>query len=131
MSISLSIDITGVHHPLNSIGIMASKRAGSKHTIESAIRDVVEQVSMSLPIYEDTKLFIEKEINIKWKDINDIFSSTFEENLEDHKVYVNIHKSSLYQIACKYPAFPCAKMIHWAVSHTDPETMVLSSVSGT
>ena len=27
--------------------------------------------------------------------------------------------------------FPCADMIHLTVSHTDPETMTLSSVSGT
>lgn len=86
---------------------------------------------MSLPIYEDTKLFIDKEIKIKWQDINDIFPGTFEENLEDHRVYVIIHKSGLYRVACRYPAFPCTNMIHWIVLHTDSETMVLSNVNGT
>lgn len=45
---------------------MASKRVGSKDTIGSAIGDVVEQVSMSLPIYNDTKLLIDKNIMLKW-----------------------------------------------------------------
>jgi len=109
---------------------MASKREGSNDTVESTTRDVVEQVYMSLPIYEDTNFFIDKEIKIKWQDINDIFSGTFEENMEDHKVYVNIHKSGLYWVACRYPTFPCTDMIHWIVSQTDLEAMVLSSASG-
>jgi len=75
---------------------MASKREGLKDTVESATRDVVEKVSMSLPIYEDTKLFIDKDIKMKWKDINDTFLGTFEEDLEDRRVYVNIHKFALY-----------------------------------
>ena len=90
---------------------MASKRACSKDTIESTTRYVVEKVSISLSIYEDTKLFIDKEIKITWKEINDIFSGTFEENLEDRRVYVNIHNSSLYWFSCRYPAFPCVDMI--------------------
>lgn len=39
---------------------MASKRDGSKDTVERITRDMVEQVSMSLPVYTDTHLFIEK-----------------------------------------------------------------------
>jgi len=110
---------------------MASKRVESKDTIEREIGDMFEQISMSFPIYEDTMLFIYKDIKIKWKNINGIFSSTFEDNLEDHRVYVNIHKSGLYQVACRYPALPCIDMIHWTVSHTDLEKMLLSCVSGT
>lgn len=68
---------------------MASKRGGSKDTVENATRDVIEEVSMRLPIYEDTRFFINK-------DINDTFSGTSDENLEDCKVYVSIQKFSLY-----------------------------------
>jgi len=85
---------------------------------------------MIFHIYEDTKLFIGKEIKMKWQDINDTFSSIFEVNVEDCRVYVNIHKSRLYWIAYRYPAFPCMDMIHWIVLHTDPVTMVLRSISG-
>lgn len=122
--------ITSVQQSLSSIGTMASKRVGSKDTIGSATGDVVEQMSMRLPIYEDTKIFIDKGIKMKWQGIKDIFSGTFEENLEDRKDYVNIHKFGLYRIACRYPTFPCAYKIHRIVLHTDPETMSLSSVSG-
>ena len=62
---------------------MASKREGSKETIESTTGYVFEKVYMSFLIYEDTTLFIDKEINIKWKDVNDIFLGIFEDNLED------------------------------------------------
>lgn len=99
MSVSLSPGILGVFLPLSNTGSMASKRSRSKDTVESATGDVVEQVSMRFPIYEDTNLFIDKEIKMKWKDINDISLGTFEENLEDRRIYVNIHKSGLYWIA--------------------------------
>ena len=52
---------------------------------------------------------------MKWKDINDASSGTFEENIEDHMVYANIHKSALYRIAWRYPVFPCADMIDWSI----------------
>lgn len=82
-------------------------------------------------IYEDTKLIVYKDINVKWKVVNDSFSGTFGGDLEYHQVYVNIHKFGLYQIACRYPMLPCMDMIHWVASHTDLLTITLSSVSGT
>lgn len=109
---------------------MASKRDGSKDIVERSTEDVVEQGSVSLPVYIDTHLFIEKDIKITWKDINTIFLAIFEENLEDRQVYVNIHKLGLYKVACRFPVFPCADVIHWIVSHTDPKTMILRSMSG-
>lgn len=108
---------------------MASKREGSKDTNKSAIGAAAERVSSSLLIYEDTKLILDKDIKLKWQEVNDAFTGTFGEDLEDHQVYMNIHKSDLYQIACKYPAFPCVYMIHWIVSLTDPKTTTLNSVS--
>lgn len=117
-------------HLLSSIGNMASKRARSKDIVRSSTRDVVEQVSMSLLVYIETHMFIEKDIKITWQDINTIFTGNFEENLEDWQVYVNIHKSRLYKVACKYHTFLCTDVIHWIISHTDPETMILINVSG-
>ena len=109
---------------------MASRRDGSKDTVERSTGDVVEQLSMSLPIYTNTHQFIDKYINITWKYINNTFTSSFEENMEDQHVYVNIHKSGFYKVAWRYPNLPCANVIQWIVSHTDPEMMILSSVSG-
>lgn len=91
---------------------MASKIAQSKETVEIATRDVVEKLSMSLTIYEDTNLVKDREIKMKWQDINDMFSSTFEENPEDYRLYVNVHKSSLYRISYMYPTFPYVDVIH-------------------
>lgn len=118
----MSPDIASVHPPLSSSRSMGFERAGSKDTDESITREIVERVSTSFPIYEYTKL--------KWKEVNDAFASTFGEDLEDFQVYVNIHKSILYNIACKYPMFPCAYMIHCIISHTDRDTMTLSNVRG-
>ena len=83
MSVDLSPGIRGVHQSLISTCTMASKRAGSKVTIKSVTRDVVKQVSMRLLIYEDMKMFIDKEIKMKWQEINEIFSCTFDDNMED------------------------------------------------
>lgn len=91
---------------------MASKRARSKDTVESITRDVVEQGSMSLPMYTDTHMFIEKDIKIAWKDINTIFLGSSEENLKDQQVHANTLKSELYKVSCRFPVFPCADVIH-------------------
>lgn len=110
---------------------MVSKRDGSKDTVESSTRDVVEHVSMNLPIYAKTQLFIEKDMKLTWKKIKDIFTGSFKEYMEDWQVCVNIHKLGLYKVACRYLVFPWADIIHWIFSHTNPETMALSSSSGT
>lgn len=96
MHVVISPGIVGVRPSLSSSGSMASKTTGSKDTKESTTRDVVEQVSISFPIYEDTKLLVDKYIKMKWQDINDEFSGTFGKDLGEHRVYVNIHKSVLY-----------------------------------
>lgn len=62
---------------------MASKRVGSKDTDRSATGLTVERVFASLLIYEDTKLILEKEIKLKWQEVNDAFVGTFGEDLED------------------------------------------------
>lgn len=67
---------------------------------------------MSFPFYVDAHLVIEKDMKIKCKDIKTIFVGTFEENLEDRHVYVNIHKSGLYKVAHRYPTFMYANMLH-------------------
>jgi len=46
---------------------MASKRTGSQDTNGNAARATVEQVSSSLSIYEDTKLYLDKDIKLKWQ----------------------------------------------------------------
>lgn len=70
-------------------------------------------------------------MNITWQEIKDIFAGSFEEDMEGRQVYVNIQKSGLYMIACRYLVFLCTDIIHWVVSHIDPETMTLSNTSGT
>ena len=127
MHVAMSPDLVGVFLPLSNSGIMACKRVGSKDTDRSATGVVVGQVSTSFPIYEDTKLIVEKDMKLKWQEVNDAFTGTFGEYLKDCQVYVNIHKFDLYQITCSYPVFPCMNMIHWVVSHTDLKTMTLSS----
>lgn len=70
---------------------MASKRVGSQDTGGNVVGAIVEQVPSSLPIYEDTKMFLDKDIKMKWKEVNEAFVGTFEEGLENYQVYVNIH----------------------------------------
>jgi len=73
MHITLSLDLSRVHLPLDSLGSIASKRAGSKDTDGSATGEMVERVSASLLIYEDTKIILDKDINLKWQEVNDAF----------------------------------------------------------
>ena len=61
----MSLDIASVRLSLSSFGLMASKRGGSKDINGSATREEVERVSMSVSIYEDTKLIADKDIKLK------------------------------------------------------------------
>ena len=62
---------------------MSSKRTGSEDTDGVAARTTVEQVSSSMPIFEDTKLYIDKDIKMKWQEVNETFAGTYGEYLED------------------------------------------------
>jgi len=104
----MSLDIGDVFPSLNSSFSLASNRVGSKDTNGSVTRDAIKRVSMIFMIYEDTKLIIDKDIKLKFQEINDSFLVTFLEYIEYCKVYVNIHKSGLYQIRCRCHAFPYA-----------------------
>ena len=75
---------------------MASKRIGSQDTDGVLAGGEVELVSSSLPIYEDIKLYLDKGIKLKWQLVNEAFTGTFREDLEDRQGYVNIQKSGLY-----------------------------------
>ena len=70
---------------------MASKRTGSQDADGNAAGATVEKVSSILPIYEDTKLYLDRDIKMKWQEVNETFADTFGEHLEDHQVYMNIH----------------------------------------
>lgn len=83
MHITMSLDIAGVRSSLKNLGSMVSKRVVSKNTDRSATIVVVEWVSTSLPIYEDTNLVLDKDIKLKWQEVNDAFSSIFGEDLKD------------------------------------------------
>jgi len=84
MHVALSLDLVVLHPPLSSTGSMVSKRLGLKDTGGSTTREAVERVSTSLLIYEDTKLIVDKDIKLKWKEVNDVFASTLGEDLGDH-----------------------------------------------
>jgi len=111
MHVTMSLDTVCIRMSLSSSGSMASKRTRSKDINKRATRATVERVSTSLSTYEDIMMIIDKDIKLKWKEVNDTFSGTFGEDREDRQVYVNIHKYGLYQIACRYPTFPCVDMI--------------------
>ena len=67
MSVSMYIGIKGVHLSLDITITMAFKRGESKDTIESTTWVAAKQVSMILPTYEDIKLFMDKDIKIRYR----------------------------------------------------------------
>lgn len=86
---------------------------------------------MNLPVYADTQLLIEKESDMTWQKVNEAFSArSFKENLEDRQVYINVQKSGSTKFACRYLTFPCADIVSWRVSHTDPKNMTLNNGNG-
>jgi len=83
------------HFRFSSVSL-SSKRIGSQDTDGVAAGAVVGQGSSTLSIYEDTMLYLEKDIKLKWKEVNETFAGSFGEYLEYCWVYMNIQKSALY-----------------------------------
>lgn len=69
---------------LRSTKSMASQRVGSHDIDENIATAVAEKVSSSLPIYEYRKLYLDRGIKLKWKEVNETFAGPSEEGLEDH-----------------------------------------------
>lgn len=61
---------------------MDFKRTESQDTSGVAAGRTVEQVSSSLSRYEDIKLYLDKEIKLKWQEVNEAFTNTFGEDLK-------------------------------------------------
>ena len=40
-------------------------------------------MSFGLPIYKDTKLYLDKDIKLKWQEVNETYAGTFEEYPKD------------------------------------------------
>jgi len=73
-------------------------------------------------------MFVEKESDITWEKVNEIFwARTFKVDLEYQYVYVNIQKLGLQRIACRYLAFLCAYIVSWILPHANPKTIPLNS----
>lgn len=53
----------------------------------------------------------------------------FKLDLEYRHVYINVQRSGLHKLACRYPAFPCAHIVNQILSHTDSKTMTINSAS--
>ena len=63
---------------------MEPKRSASKETTKINIGEAVESTPMKFLVYSDTQLFIEKESDITWKEVNETFSArSFKPNLEE------------------------------------------------
>lgn len=117
MHVSMSPYLVGVRPPLSSSGSMASKRAGSKDTDGSATRTKIEWVSTSFLIYEDTKLIVDKDIKLKWQEVNDAFAGTFWEDLKDANsmwTFTSLSYTGLHA------GIPCSHAWTWYIllSHT-------------
>lgn len=60
---------------------MASKRTTSQDTNGNAAEATIEEVSPSLSIYEYSKLYLDKDIKLKWQEVNETFAITFGEKI--------------------------------------------------
>ena len=54
----------------------------------------------------------------------------FVEDLEDVHAYINIKKSRMHRIACRFLIMPCAKVIEWIITHMDDSHLMICSESG-
>jgi len=127
----LSLYLSDVHPHLSSIWWIASKRVGSQDTDGNAARAAVERVSSSLLIYEDTKLFLDKDIEMKCQEVNEHLQDLLKKTSNTVRCMwtftspacIELHANTLRSHAWTWK--------HWIVSQNDPKTMTLSSVNGT
>lgn len=110
---------------------MAPKRFFQKDTTWSSIGKAIESNPVNFLIFSNTQLFIEKELDITWQKVNEVLSlKSFKIDLEDRQVYVDVQRSGLHKIACRYPIFPCADIVSSIFSWTNNKTMTLNNSSG-
>jgi len=63
---------------------MTPKRHISKDTIKSSTGEAVESTPIYLSFYLETQLFVERELDITWKKVNEILLvRTFKEDMEN------------------------------------------------
>jgi len=67
MSVVMFPSIIDVPLSLNNTSTIAFRRAESKDTVESTMGVAAKKVFMSLPSYENIKLFIDKDIKMIWQ----------------------------------------------------------------
>lgn len=78
----------------------------------------LEVTKSNIPIYVDIECFTEKMTNVTWSKIYNMFmQDTFPKDLEDVHAYININKSRIHGIACKYLVMPCVEAIQWITIH--------------
>jgi len=55
---------------------------------------------------------------------------TFLETLEDIQLYINIKKSRMHKVTCRFSFIPYAEMIGWIITDMDESHLVRRSESG-
>jgi len=71
--------------------------------------EAVEVTKPTIPVYVDTKCFIDESTKVTWNGIKDTFmQKQFVENLKDLEAYINIRSFRMHRITCKFLVIPCA-----------------------
>jgi len=87
-------------------------KIASKEISQEIISMIIEFAKYSVHVNVDTQCFIDNAIKITWNNIyNTFMHENFPMALEDVHAYINIKKSKIHRIACRFLVMPCPKAI--------------------
>lgn len=107
------------------------QKVASRELLEENTNEPIKIAKPSIPIYANTHCFVDKTIEVTWSNIyNTFMKEKFPEDLEDVHAYINIKRSKIHKIECKFPVLSCIEAIEWIILHMDYSHLVLRNESG-
>jgi len=85
---------------------MLPRKVASKELSKASTDEPIEVTNPNIPIYANTQCFIDKTTEVTWSKIcNTFMQENFVEGLEDVYVYINIKKSRMHRITCRFQSY--------------------------
>ena len=107
-----SVHATSITTMSLSVGDMPPCKVTSKELSEASTDETSKVTRPNVSIYADTQCFIDKGTQVNWRKINNTFmQDRFPGDVEYLHGYINIKKSKMHRITCRFSVIPCAKVI--------------------
>jgi len=105
---------------------MLPPKVTSKELSKARADECLEVTRPTIPIYTHIQCFIDKKTKVTWSIIyNTLMQENFPWDLEYLHAYINIKKSRMHKVTCKFLVMQFVELIKWIITHMDDSHIVL------